>query len=52
MRPLRRRRQINRSPSVAERQLALLNSRPVQLPQGADPELGTLFGIEAEDARC
>lgn len=32
--------------SVAERQLHLLRARPLVLPEGADPELGALFGGE------
>lgn len=32
--------------SVAERQMQIMASRPVHLPEGADPELGRLFGLE------
>lgn len=35
-----------KGPSVAERQLATLHARPLVLPEGADPELGGLFGRE------
>lgn len=41
-------RRVRPGPSVAERQMAKLHARPVALPEGADPELGALFGQEVE----
>ena len=40
--PIRRAR---KRPSIAERQMQIMASRPVHLPEGADPEMGRLFGV-------
>lgn len=36
-------RKVRKGPSVAERQMILLQARRVVLPEGADPELGVLL---------
>ena len=37
------------TPSVAERQMIAVRERPLVLPEGADPELAKLIGLEVRD---
>ncbi|MBX7459537.1 hypothetical protein [Qipengyuania huizhouensis] len=39
-------RKPRNGPSVAERQMAMIHARPVSLPEGSDPELAVIIGVD------